>query len=284
MAQQLGLVVHPTRSLDKVIETTAAWARAHGAKVGQVRIPGQTRAVADPVEAAECELLLSLGGDGTALHALHAGAPAQRPVLGIACGSVGVLTSVTGERVVWALDQFAEGRWAARAVPGLAIASPDGPVEVVINDLTLMRDGPGQVVISIAVDDVLYVRVAGDGVVVATALGSSAYSMAAGGPILAPGVEGMVVTPLAPHGGSAPPLVTGPESTLRLEIEQTYSRVRYDVDGRSMPRPADVLTVRHQPNYAVVVELADEESRLTGLRQRGLVRDGPRVLVRDHRA
>jgi NAD+ kinase len=284
VAQQLGLVVHPTRSLDTVLETTTAWARAHGAKVGQVRIPGLTRQVADPVDAADCEILLSLGGDGTALHALHAGAPAERPVLGIACGSVGVLTSVTGDRVAWALDQFAEGRWSARAVPGLAIASSDGPVEVVINDMTLMRAGPGQVVIAITVDDVLYVRVAGDGVVVATALGSSAYSMAAGGPILAPGVEGMVVTPLAPHGGSAPPLVTGPNSTLSLEIEQTYSSVRYDVDGRSMPRPGDVLTVRHQPKYAVLVELADEEPRLTGLRQRGLVRDGPRVLVRDRRA
>jgi NAD+ kinase len=283
VAQQLGLVVHPTRSLDAVLETTTAWAHAHGAKVGQVVIPGQTRHVADPVDPADCEILLSLGGDGTALHALHAAAPAQRPVLGIACGSVGVLTSVTGERVAWALDQFAEGRWAARAVPGLAIASRDGAVEVVINDLTLMRDGPGQVVISITLDDVLYVRVAGDGAVVATPLGSSAYSMAAGGPILAPGLEGMVVTPLAPHGGSAPPLVTGPQSTLRLEIEQTYSRVRYDVDGRSMPRPGDVLTVRYQPKYAVVVELADEASRLTGLRQRGLVRDGPRVLVRDRR-
>jgi NAD+ kinase len=284
VAQQLGLVVHPTRSLDTVLETTAAWARAHGAKVGQVMIPGQTRHVADPVDPSDCEILLSLGGDGTALHALHAGAPAERPVLGIACGSVGVLTSVTGDDVGWALDQFAERRWCARAVPGLAIASSYEPVEVVINDMTLIRDGPGQVVIAIAVDDVLYVRVAGDGVVVATALGSSAYSMAAGGPILAPGVEGMVVTPLAPHGGSAPPLVTAPRSTLRLEVEQTYSRVRYDVDGRSMPRPGDVLTVRYQPEYAVLVELAEQESRLSGLRQRGLVRDGPRVLVRDRRA
>jgi NAD kinase len=94
----------------------------------------------------------------------------------------------------------------------------------------------------------------------------------------------MVVTPLAPHGGSAPPLVAAPSSTLRLEVEQTYSRVRYDVDGRSRPRPGDVLTVRYQPDYAVLVELAEQEPRLSGLRQRGLVRDGPRVLVRDRRA
>ena len=55
-----------------------------------------------------------------------------------------------------------------------------------------------------SVDDVLYARVAGDGLVVATPLGSSAYTMAAGGPILAPGAEGIAVTPLAPHGGVCP--------------------------------------------------------------------------------
>ncbi len=259
------------------------WARAHGVGLGQVRISGQTREVADPVDPEDCDLLLALGGDGTTLRALHAGAPTSRPVLGIACGSVGVLSSVKGDRVVWALDQVADGRWTAEPVPGLDIASSEGPIGMGINDITLIRDGPGQVVISITVDGVLYVRVAGDGLVAATALGSSAYSMAAGGPILAPGAEGMVVTPLAHHGGSAPPLVAAPRSTLTLEVEPTYSRVRCDVDGQSVPMFGNPLTLRHQPDYAVRVELADEEPRLTGLRRRGLILDGPRVLIRERR-
>jgi NAD+ kinase len=281
--RQLGLVVHPTRSLTNVLEATGAWARAHDVKLGQVRVDDQTREVADPVAPEYCDLLLALGGDGTALHALHMGAPSSRPVLGVACGSVGVLTSVQGDRVTWALDQVAEGRWTAQAVPAVDLASPEAPIGVGINDVTMIRDGPGQVVIAITVDGVLYVRVAGDGLVVATALGSSAYNMAAGGPILAPGAEGMVVTPLAPHGGSAAPLVVGPESTVTLEIEPTYSPVRCDIDGASVPIPADHLTVRHRPDYAVLVHLADEEPRLTGLRRRGLILDGPRVLVRERR-
>ena len=69
-----------------------------------------------------------------------------------------------------------------------------------------------------SVDDVLYAAVAGDGMVVATALGSSAYTMAAGGPILAAGAKGMAVTPLAPHGGSCPPLVAGMDSRLSLTV------------------------------------------------------------------
>jgi NAD+ kinase len=283
MPRQLGLVIHPTRSLDHVLEATAAWARAHDTRLGQVRIAGQSRAVAEPVDPAECDLLLSLGGDGTALHALHAGSSTAVPVLGIACGSVGVLTSVTSERLTWALDQVDEGRWTTRSLPGLEVASSEATMGVAINDVTLIRDGPGQVVIVIRVDGVLYVRVAGDGLVVATVLGSSAYNMAAGGPILAPGAEGMVVTPLAPHGGSAPPLVAGPDSTVTLEIELTYSRVRCDVDGSLTAISGDMLAIRRRPDYAQLVELADEESRLTGLRRRGLILDGPRMLVRERR-
>ena len=77
---------------------------------------------------------------------------------------------------------------------------------------------------SVSVDGELYVRFAGDGAVVATPLGSSAYTLAAGGPVVAPRSRGMVVTPLAPHGGCCPPLVTGPDSRIELEVEPGLRR------------------------------------------------------------
>jgi NAD+ kinase len=281
---QLGLVVHPTRPVERVLEEIRTWASAHGLTVGQVPVPGQPRQVADPVEAAACDLLLGLGGDGTALIALHAGAPTSRPVLGVAWGSIGVLTSVSAERVAWALEQIAAGRWTPVAIPGLDVAwgAPDGGVA--INDVAIVRDGPGQIMASITVDDVLYAQVAGDGLVVATALGSSAYTMAAGGPILAPGAEGMVVTPLAAHGGSTPPLIAGSASHLTLMIEPGYGGVRCELDGRRTAIAGCRLTVRHRRDYATLVTLAEEEPRLTGLRRRGLVLDSPRVTVRDIRS
>ena len=159
----------------------------------------------------------------------------------------------------------------------------EAPVGVAINDVVVIRDGPAQIIVSIAVDDVLYAQVAGDGVVVATAFGSSAYSMAAGGPILAPGAEGMAATPLAPHGGSVPPLVTGNASHLTLTIEPGYGGARYELDGRRIAIDERQLKVRHRRDYATLVTLAEDEPRLTGLRQRGLVLDSPRVLARDRR-
>lgn len=281
--RQVGLVVHPTRRIEEVLAEIDSWASAHELTVGQVRIPGQTREVADAVEASACDVLIALGGDGTALRALHAGAPESRPVLAVACGSIGVLTSVTAERLAWALEQVATERWTPAPVPGLDLAWGDEDGGVAINDVIVIRDGPGQIIVSISVDDALYARVAGDGVVVSTALGSSAYNLAAGGPILAPGAEGIAVTPLAPHGGLCPPLVAGNESHVTLEIATGFAGARCEVDGGRASMAGRLLTVRHRADYAKLVRLAEEEPRLAGLRRRGLVVDSPRLLVRDVR-
>jgi NAD+ kinase len=282
--RQVGLVVHPTREIGRALGEIGAWASEHGLMVGQVFTSGQTRQVADPVQAADCDLLLGLGGDGTALSALHAGAPVARPVLAVACGSIGALTSVSAERMAWALDEFAADRWTPMAIPGLEVAWGEAYRGVALNDVAMVRNGPGQITVSISVDEVLYARVAGDGAVVATELGSSGYNMAAGGPILAPGAEGITVTPLATHGGSCPPLVCGNASGLSLTVDPGYGGVRYELDGRPVPVVERRLTVRHRPDYSTLVTFSEPEPRLTGLRRRGLVLDSPRILVRGNRS
>jgi NAD+ kinase len=277
--RQVGLVVHPTRPLETALGELGAWASAHGLMIGQVPVPGQTREVADPVAAAACDLLLAIGGDGTALSALHAAAPALSPVLGIAGGSIGVLTSVSVDRIAWALDEFAAGRWTPLAIPGLDVTWAEAQTAVAVNDVAVIREGTGQIMVSIALDDVLYAELAGDGVVVATALGSSAYTMAAGGPLLAPGADGMAVTPLSTHGGSCPALVAGSGSRVTLTVQPRQGGVRCELDGRRSPVEGHVLTIQHRRDYATLVTLDGEEPRLTGLRRRGLVRDSPRVVV-----
>jgi NAD+ kinase len=204
-------------------------------------------------------------------------------VLGIACGSVGALTTVTADETVVALDAVAERRWAPLAIPGVELTWQDGATAVAINDFVAIRKGASQVQVAVSVDDVLYVKLSGDGVVVATPIGSSAYTMAAGGPVLAPGADGMAVTPLAPHGGSCPPLVAGPRSELTIAVEPGWGGVRYEVDGRAIEAATHEFALRLSPDYATLVGLHDAEARLTGLRRRGLVLDSPRVLIREAR-
>ena len=281
--RRLGLVIHPTRRLERVLAEITTWTDAHGVSVGQVPVfAGQERKVAEPVEAGDCDLIVAVGGDGTALAALHAAAGSGPPVLGVACGSVGALMPVAAGRVGRALDQVAAGRWRPVAVPGLEIGWGDGQRAVAVNDLVVIRDGPWQVMVSISVDGVLYARVAGDGLIVATPLGSTAYTLAAGGPILAPGAEGVVLTPLAPHGGSCPPLVVGTSARLSLTVEAGQG-VRHEIDGRRTDVEGRLLSVAWRAHHVTLVGLAEQEPRLSGLRRRGLVHDSPRVLVRDAR-
>src|SRR5919198_3821852 len=96
---RIGLVVHPRRNLDRALETIGDWAQANGAEVVQVGTPGQEREVAPAGDVAACDLVIALGGDGTALAALRAAAPSHRPVLGVACGSLGALTATTADRL-----------------------------------------------------------------------------------------------------------------------------------------------------------------------------------------
>src|SRR5215211_3141158 len=96
---RIGLVVHPRRQIDLAIDHACDWARANGAEVVQIPVSGQERVVADPGEVASCDLVLAVGGDGTTLHALHAAAAVDRPVLGVACGSLGALTAVSAEEL-----------------------------------------------------------------------------------------------------------------------------------------------------------------------------------------
>jgi NAD+ kinase len=285
--QRLGLVVHPRREIDSALATLHSWSDEHGAELVQVPAAGQERRVAEPGDPAECDLIVALGGDGTTLAALRTAAAVGKPVLGVACGSLGALTAVTADDLADALNRVAAGDWTPRRLAALEARSEGIEPLVGVNDLVVIRQGAGQISASVHVDGELFIRFAGDGLVVATPLGSSAYTLAAGGPVLAPGESGLVFTPLAPHGGCCPPLVAGPRSELTIELDPAHGGARIELDGqirtRVDPLQTRILTVTMRPDHATLVALGGEEHVLAGLRRRRIIMDSPRVLARDDR-
>jgi NAD+ kinase len=286
--RRIGVVVHPRRDIGNALAMLRDWCAAHG--VGLVSVPsaGQERRLAEPGDPAECDLIVALGGDGTTLAAVRVGAAVGRPVMGVACGSLGALTAVTAEHIDEALDRVAGGDWIARRLPALAAERAGIEPLLGVNDLVIVREGAGQVICEVRVDGEPYVRFAGDGLVLATPLGSSAYTLAAGGPVLALADAGLVCTPLAPHGGCCPPLVTGSHSALEIVLDPGYGGARIEVDGQVLARVAPLTpvtyTVHLRDGHATVVALGGEESLFAGLRRRRILMDSPRVLARDERA
>ena len=282
---RIALVPHPTRPIGAPLEALERWAGANGLDVVQIPTAGgRERELARRSELERGDLVVALGGDGTVLAALRAAAPHHAPVLGVACGSLGALTSVHSERLEHALHRVHGGDWTPRRLPALRIHPADAPDEWALNDFVVVRRGAGQVVVDVSVDDELYVRLAGDGLIVASPLGSSAYSMAAGGPLLAAGTLAVVCTPLAMHGGSAPPLVVPATSNVRVEVHPSFAGFDIEIDGRTYPLQALDYRLSVQEEKVTLVSFGELGLGIHGLRQRRLITDSPRILARDERS
>jgi NAD+ kinase len=281
----VALVVHPTRPIDIPLAMLERWVAEHGMELVQIpSVGGPHRAVAPQGELESGDIVVALGGDGTVLSALRASAPKAAPVLGVACGSLGALTAVPADRIVEALERVRAGDWIPRRLPALAIQPADVPDEWALNDFVVVRHGAGQVVVNVSVDDELYVRLAGDGLIVATALGSSAYSMAAGGPLLVSGSLGIVCTPIAMHGGNAPPIVVPRTSSVRVEVHPSFAGFDVEIDGQTETHRSVDYRLSMHDEKVTLVSFGELGLGLSGLRERRLISDSPRVLARDERA
>ena len=281
--ERLGVLVHPTRPVQDALEVLQRWTEERGLELVQVAI-GDQPSVAPPGEVGACDLITSLGGDGTVLKALHAAAKTGTPVLGVAYGSLGALTAVPESELRAGLEQFEAGQWVAHRLPALGLSSGEDHLAWALNDLVLARRGSTQLVVEVGVDDELYVRLAGDGIVVATELGSSAYSMAAGGSLLVAGTGAFLCTPLAMHGGCAPPLVVPEDREVTLRLRPGHTGFQLATDGFAVETSERRFVIRSERAYATLVALEDSRSGLPGLRERGLIIDSPRVSARDRRA
>lgn len=281
---RVGIVVHPRRDLDAALATLHAWATRSNVEVVQIPMAGVDRVVAERGAVGSCDLVVALGGDGTTLAALHAAGPAGKAVLGIACGSLGALTATSADHIDEALEAMTAGEWEQRRLPAIEVSGDGSPPEMAINDFVVVRKGASQISVRIEVDAEPFIHFAGDGVIIATPLGSSAYTMAARGPIVAPGTDAIVLTPLAPHGGTCPPLVVGRDSAVTVEIEPGYYGARIELDGHVQELLPPTLSLRWRADYATLAAFPGAETLLAGLRRRRILMDSPRVVARGDRA
>jgi NAD+ kinase len=277
----LGLVVHPTRHIDGVLRELRQWADRSRAQLVQIPATYDQQRVAEEGNAADCDVIVAIGGDGTTLAAIRAGMVARRPVLPVACGSLGILTSLPAPALVEAVDRFGRGDWVPRPLPALDISRESGTPLVAFNDVAAVRAGVGQVRVTAEVDGQLFARIAGDGCIVSTPLGSSAYALAAGGSLVDPEIEALLITPLTAHGGSCPPFVVRAGAVIRLDATTGYGGARLELDGQVADKVHGPVTITFRPDVATLVGFHDQEPFLAVLRQRQIIIDSPRVLAEE---
>ena len=177
---------------------------------------------AAPDAAADAEMVIVLGGDGTLLRAAELARPAGAPLLGVNLGHVGFLAEAEPDDLAGAVEQVVEHRYSVeeRMTVDVTVrhngtttetwALNEGSVEKVARERTI------EVVTE--VDGRPLSRWAGDGVICATPTGSTGYAFSAGGPIVWPEVEALLMVPISAHTLFAGPMVLSPWSVLAVEV------------------------------------------------------------------
>jgi NAD+ kinase len=213
------------------------------------------RVVDDPGE--ETELAVVLGGDGTILSTLRRFAGTDIPVFAINFGAIGFLASVEPDDLDGGIRLALDRSFDLMKLPALVAATQDGD-ELGMNDISFHRRQNGRVAeLAYSVQGEELGEVRCDGLVVSTPAGSTGYNLANGGPVLAWGVEGYVVSFIAPHTLTARALVVAPGDTLTVTNRSRGEDVDMTTDGHpvcALPREG-TMDIRFEPGQALLAQL-----------------------------
>jgi len=183
------------------------------------------------------DLVLSFGGDGTLLRSAHLTGPNDTPLLGVNIGRLGFLADIEIEQILDALDALEAGdyRVEERLVLQAELDSHSAfDTEWALNEFVIDRSGAaGLIEIEVTVDETPLNTYWADGLIIGTPTGSTAYSLSTGGPIIAPGVEAVILTPIAPHTLTVRPIVLPADVTITCRVLQNDQPYVFAADGRS---------------------------------------------------
>lgn len=192
-------------------DNVAAWLSAHGKTA---------RVVTSFEDLSATDLLICMGGDGAMLRCARETAPLHLPLLGINCGTLGFLAACEKTEFEDTLTDLFAGKLTCqeRTLLSVCVQFPGGKTQqlLALNDCVLRAEKPRALTINATFNNRELPPYFGDGVLISTPTGSTAYALAAGGPIVAPGVEGLLITPICPHTLTQRPLLLPPTGTLEL--------------------------------------------------------------------
>lgn len=227
------LATHLVAAGCRVAVSTAVRARA---------LPAAVRRVKEDELARGASLMIAIGGDGSMLYAARRIAGRAIPLLGINRGRLGFLADVGPEQMLARVDEVLGGHYVSEQRMLLKASIVRGSrvmaSALALNDVVVKRHDTGRMVEYQTFVDGGYVNThLGDGFIIATPTGSTAYALSCGGPIVEPGLDALVLTPICPHTLSDRPLVIPGDriAEVRLQAAQT-DHAEVTCDGETLGR------------------------------------------------
>jgi NAD+ kinase len=253
-------LVHPDRPDALALATdTAEWLAEQGHAARILRFSGPDRVSEEgsetdlgAVDLAGTTVAVSMGGDGTFLRVVRLASAEDVPVIGVNFGRLGYLPDLQPDQVRDAITQVLEGTAAIEARCALEVAISDRSLgdglftRLALNEVVIEKIDFGHTVrLTTTVDGEEALTYSADGLILATPTGSTAYNLSAGGPILAPTLRAMVVTPVAPHFSLDRSLVLTDQQEVRVEVKPDRTGALV-IDGQDVGRlnPGATVTCR----------------------------------------
>jgi len=241
----ISMMVHPERS--ESLELAAALAGYLEKSGNKVRLDEVGASAVGRSElgcstedfAADADLAVSIGGDGTMLRTFERVAQAGVPVLGVNVGHLGYLTEFEADEAQTAVDKALRGDLPVeeRLMIQSRVQRSDGEIEgtwIGLNEAVVEKKSQGHTVrLEVTIDDSPFATYAGDGLIVSTPTGSTAYNLSARGSIVAPTHWSLQLTPVAPHMLFDRSLVLRPDTEIRISVVGERE-ANLSVDGRSV--------------------------------------------------
>jgi NAD+ kinase len=267
----IGIISRPRRSnLEVVVPPLLHWFAARGIRTlydteTAGALHDSSRGLTREEVAEQSQLLLVLGGDGTLLAAARVAARLGIPILPINMGSLGFLTSFTIDEMYPALEQVLAGRFSCseRVMLDVELHRDAEVIErqAVVNEAVINKGALARMIdLQLTIDADFVCRYRADGLIVATPTGSTAYSLSAGGPIVHPGVESWIITPICPHTLSDRPVVVRDSSLIEVHISGDTESVFLTLDGQTgIPmQAADVVRMRRASERLRLIQPAQK--------------------------
>jgi NAD+ kinase len=211
------------------------------------------------------DILISIGGDGTILRAVTYVRNSGIPILGVNAGRLGFLANVQKDNIESFLQLVVQKKYTISERTLLSVECESDPsimneLNFAMNEVTVSRkDTTSMITIETHLNDEYLNSYWADGLIISTPTGSTGYSLSCGGPVLTPGVNSLVITPIAPHNLNARPLVISDETEIKIKVSGREEQYLVSLDSRitSIDNNTELI-IKKTPFKIKMVEIPNE--------------------------
>ncbi|GAA4799949.1 NAD kinase [Litoribaculum gwangyangense] len=220
------------------------------------------------------DLLISVGGDGTILRAITFVKDIDIPIVGINTGRLGFLATIQVDAIEQAIQNIIDGKYKISKRSLLSIeTTPENSditeMNFALNEITVSRKNTtSMITVETYLDGEYLTSYWSDGLIISTPTGSTGYSLSCGGPVITPGANSLVLTPIAPHNLSARPLVIPDSTEIRLRVDGREEQHLVSLDSRIATLDNGTIITIKKANFKIKMIDLFGESFLDTLRKK----------------